>query len=185
MNTLKEKIGIISSVIIITGCLLKAFHLQGAAVVLTSGFFFFSLIFMPSIIFSQLKEKKIIHAIASFFLITLTLGVLFKIMHWPFANFLISWSVTISLFGITPIYIIKNYSNHKIEFCWNWRRDLGCSTFSMFYYCLLMVVLIHDFNEQFEIHLLQNRSLQLPNFLLYSVILQLKTKGRVAKSITG
>ena len=70
---------------------------------------FFSLIFMPSIIFSQLKEKKIIHAIASFFLITLTLGVLFKIMHWPFANFLISWSVTISLFGITPIYIIKNY----------------------------------------------------------------------------
>ena len=109
MNTLKEKIGIISSVIIITGCLLKAFHLQGAAMVLTSGFFFFSLIFMPSIIFSQLKEKKLIHAIASFFLITLTLGVLFKIMHWPFANFLISWSVTISLFGITPIYIIKNY----------------------------------------------------------------------------
>ncbi len=46
-------------------------------------------------------------------------------------------------------------------------------------------VLIHDFNEQFEIHLLQNRSLQLPNFLLYSVILQLKNKGRVAKSITG
>ena len=109
MNTVKEKIGITSSVIIITGCLLKAFHLQGAAVVLTSGFFFFSLIFMPSIIFSQLKEKKLIHAIASFFLITLTLGVLFKIMHWPFANFLISWSVTISLFGITPIYIIKNY----------------------------------------------------------------------------
>ena len=30
-------------------------------------------------------------------------------MHWPFANFLISWSVTISLFGITPIYIISNY----------------------------------------------------------------------------
>ena len=109
MNTVKEKIGITSSVIIITGCLLKAFHLQGAAMVLTSGFLIFSLIFMPCIIFSQLKEKKIIHAIASFFLITLTLGVLFKIMHWPFANFLISWSVTISLFGITPIYIIKNY----------------------------------------------------------------------------
>jgi len=30
-------------------------------------------------------------------------------MHWPFANFLISWSVTISLFVIAPIYIIKNY----------------------------------------------------------------------------
>ena len=56
-----------------------------------------------------LKEKKIIHPIAGFFLSTLILGVLFKIMHWPFANFLISWSVTISLFGITPIYFASNY----------------------------------------------------------------------------
>ena len=109
MYNINNKIGIISSTIIIIGCILKAFHLQGAAVVLTSGFLIFSLIFMPSIIFSQLKEKKIIHAIAGFFLSTLILGVLFKIMHWPFANFLISWSVTISLFGITPIYIIRNY----------------------------------------------------------------------------
>ena len=109
MNNLNEKIGITSSIIIIIGCLLKALHLQGAAVVLTLGFLIFSLIFMPSIIFSQLKEKKIIHAIAGFFLSTLILGVLFKIMHWPFANFLISWSVTISLFGIVPIYIIRNY----------------------------------------------------------------------------
>ena len=109
MNNLNEKIGITSSIIIIAGCLLKAFHLQGAAVVLTSGFLIFSLIFMPSIIFSQLKEKKIIHSIAGFFLSILIIGVLFKIMHWPFANFLISWSVTISLFGITPIYIISNY----------------------------------------------------------------------------
>ena len=109
MNNLNEKIGITSCIIIIAGCLLKAFHLQGAAVVLTSGFLIFSLIFMPSIIFSQLKEKKIIHSIAGFFLSTLIIGVLFKIMHWPFANFLISWSVTISLFAITPIYIIMNY----------------------------------------------------------------------------
>tara|TARA_B100001250_G_scaffold410340_1_gene436589 strand:+ start:725 stop:1192 length:468 start_codon:yes stop_codon:yes gene_type:complete len=109
MNNLNKKIGITSSIIIIVGCLLKAFHLQGAGVVLTSGFLIFSLIFMPSIIFSQLKEKKIIHAIAGFFLSTLIIGVLFKIMHWPFANFLISWSVTISLFSIAPIYIIMNY----------------------------------------------------------------------------
>ena len=110
MNNLNEKIGISSSLIIIVGCLLKAFHLQGAAVLLTSGFFLFSLIFLPSIILSQLKQKKIIHSIAGFFLSTLIIGVLFKIMHWPYANFLISWSLTIFLFGITPIYFISNYS---------------------------------------------------------------------------
>ena len=111
MNNLTEKIGISSSLIIIVGCLLKAFHLQGAGVILTSGFLFFCLIFMPTIIWSQIKRKKTIHAIAGFFLSTLTLGVLFKIMHWPFANFLISWSITISLFCVTPIYIISNYYN--------------------------------------------------------------------------
>lgn len=109
MNNLNLKIGLSSSIMIIVGCLFKAFHLQGAAIVLTSGFVFFSLIFMPFIIWSQLKENKIIHAIAGFFLSTLILGVLFKIMHWPFANFVISWSVTIALFGITPTYIISNY----------------------------------------------------------------------------
>ena len=109
MKNLKEKIGIISSIIIIVGCLLKAFHLQGAGATLALGFLSFSIIFMPFIIVSQLKEKKIIHAIAGFFLSTLIIGVLFKIMHWPYANFLISWSVTISLFSITPIYIIRNY----------------------------------------------------------------------------
>ena len=109
MNHLNVKIGISSSIIIIVGCLLKVFHIPGAGPVLTLGLLVVSLIFMPSIIFSQLKEKKIIHAIAGFLLSTLILGVLFKTMHWPYANFLISWSVTISLFGIAPIYIIMNY----------------------------------------------------------------------------
>ena len=136
MNNLTEKIGITSSIIIITGCLLKAFHLQGAAVVLTSGFFFFSLIFMPSIIFSQLKQKKIIHAIAGFFLSTLTLGVLFKIMHWPFANFLISWSVTLSLFGITPIYIISNYYT-KIDGNFNEKKRVNNILIGIFILTLL------------------------------------------------
>ena len=44
MDNINTKIGISSSIIIIAGCLLKAFHLQGAAIVLTSGFLFFSLI---------------------------------------------------------------------------------------------------------------------------------------------
>ncbi len=113
MNNINLKIGISSSVIIMLGCLLKAFHLQGAAIVLTSGFLLFSLIFMPFIIFTQLKEKKILYAILGFFLSALMLGVLFKIMHWRGANFLISWSITISLFGIMPIYFINSYISKR------------------------------------------------------------------------
>ena len=32
-------------------------------------------------------------------------------MHWAGANFLISWSVTIALFAIMPLYFITIYSN--------------------------------------------------------------------------
>ena len=113
MNNINFKIGVSSSVIITLGCLLKAFHLPGAAMVLTSGFLFFSLIFMPGIIFGQLKDKKILYAILGFFLSALILGVLFKIMYWRGANFLISWSITISLFGIMPIYFIDSYISKR------------------------------------------------------------------------
>jgi hypothetical protein len=110
MNEINSKIGISSSIIIIIGCLLKGFHLQGAAAIFTLGALLFCLVFIPSIIYSLLKNKKIIPAFGCFFLSTLMLGVLFKVMHWPYANFLIVWSVTITLFAIMPIFFINIYS---------------------------------------------------------------------------
>jgi hypothetical protein len=115
MKNINEKIGISSSLIIIVGCLMKAFHLQGTSFVLTFGFLIFSLVFIPVIIYSQLKDKKIVYALGCFFTSTLMIGVLFKVMHWPYANFLIAWSVTIALFAIMPLYLISTYSNQINE----------------------------------------------------------------------
>ena len=39
------------------------------------------------------------------------LGATFKIMHWPYANFLITWSVTVTLFLLTPIYLFRLYKS--------------------------------------------------------------------------
>jgi hypothetical protein len=111
MNQINSKIGITSSIIIMIGCLLKAFHLQGTGALISLGFLLFSLVFIPTLVYSQLKDKKIIYALGFFFTSTLMLGVLFKVMHWPYANFLISWSVTIALFAIMPLYFITTYSN--------------------------------------------------------------------------
>jgi len=109
MDRLKDKIGISAAVLIVVACVFKAFHLQGAAAVLTLGFLFFSVVYMPLVVVSMLKEKKIILAIAGVFLSTLTLGVLFRILHLPYAMFIISWSVTLCLFCVAPIYILSNY----------------------------------------------------------------------------
>ena len=74
----------------------------------------FAFLFIPLIILKKFKEEsyskdQIIYSLGIILGTVLGLGFIFKIMHWPFANFLISWSVTISLFGIAPIYIIMNY----------------------------------------------------------------------------
>ena len=39
------------------------------------------------------------------------LGVTFKIMNWPYANFLITWSVSIALFLLTPLHLFRLYKN--------------------------------------------------------------------------
>ena len=93
------------------GCLLKAFHFQGAGALILLGFVLFSLVLIPTLVYSQLKDKKIVYALGFFFASTLMLGVLFKVMYWPYANFLISWSVTIALFAIIPLYFMTTYSN--------------------------------------------------------------------------
>ena len=101
--------GLLLSVIIIIGCMLKEFNLPGANIMLIIGFGWCCFLFIPYFIFLLLKEKKIIEVIAVFFFNTLMLGLWFKIMKWPFVDFLITWSLTISVFGVIPVYIISNY----------------------------------------------------------------------------
>jgi hypothetical protein len=110
MNNINAKIGVSSSIIIIIGCLLKTFHLPGAGITLLSGGLIFCLIFIPTLIYSQLKDKKLVSAIGYLLASTSILGVVFKIMHWPGANILSGWSITLILFIVMPIYFISTYS---------------------------------------------------------------------------
>ncbi len=101
--------GILLSIIIIIGCILNDLDLPFSNIMLTIGFGWLCFGFIPYFIFLQLKEKKLIEAIAIFFFNTLMLGLWFKIMKWPFVEFLITWSLTFSLYGIIPIFFIHNY----------------------------------------------------------------------------
>ena len=111
MTNINSKIGIGASIIIILGCLLKTFHLQGADVTLLFGGLLFCLVFIPTLIYSELKNKKLLSSVGYLFASTSIIGVVFKIMHWPGANFFMKWSVTIILFVIVPIYFIISYND--------------------------------------------------------------------------
>lgn len=109
MNKRNSKIGIVSSIVILIGCLFKAFHFPGAAMIFVVGFLMFSIIFIPIVVLTQIKNKNFINGFGAISLSLIMLGILFKIMQWPYSNFLISWSVTISLFVITPLHIINTF----------------------------------------------------------------------------
>ena len=147
MNQTNIKIGLGSSIIIIVGCILKAFHLHGAGALITSGYFLFSLVFIPAIIYAQLKEGKIFNSIGYLIFSSLMVGVLFKVMHWPYANFLITWSVTIALFALLPLYFIRIYAKKINEEYNNQDRVKEVFIASFIFAALSMWYLMIDLNQ--------------------------------------
>ena len=108
-------IGMASASTILLGCVFKALHLQGAAFVFIAGMSLFCFGFIPVLMVDLFKKGRVVLAMGSFFSSSLILGSLFKVMHWPYANFLISWSVSIILFGILPLHFLKTYGTKTSE----------------------------------------------------------------------
>jgi uncharacterized membrane protein len=147
MNLTNSKIGIASAIIIFMGCVFKAFHLQGAAALFLGGNLLFSFVFIPVTIYTLLRKGELFNSIACFFFNTMMLGVIFKVMQWPYANFLITWSVTIALFLLTPIYLFRLYKRNLTEKYNHEARvkDIFIGVFILA--CLSMWYLMIDLNQ--------------------------------------
>lgn len=113
--------GIIAITLILLGILFKAMHWPGASMAIVLGLSFFSLIFIPLNIVLKFKDNKeksnpLIMTIGMLTASTATIGVLFKIMHWPYANMLMFSSLLVFMIVFIPIYFIINYRNPDTKF---------------------------------------------------------------------
>ena len=113
--------GITSILLFVIGSILKSNHLPGAGVAIVIGLAFFSLVFIPLNIVLKFKDDKDAknRLIMTFGLIlgSLTsIGILFKLMHWPTANIIIVSCLAIFAFVFIPIYFINNYKNPETKF---------------------------------------------------------------------
>ena len=112
--------GFISSFFVMTGILFKFLHWPGAAAMLVLGIGSCSLIFLPLLFVLKVKESvelknKLIVLAGMLSAIGLSLGILFKIMHWPGANVLGIIAI-ISLVGIfLPIYFTAGIRNPETK----------------------------------------------------------------------
>ena len=113
--------GIAAAVITLAGAMFKTFHWPGAGIMLVTGGVLFSLIFLPLLIALKFKDEdqktdKWVFTIGLLIGIGMTLGVIFKLMHWPGADFLMRWSLTAFVFGYVPLYFVTRIRRPEIKF---------------------------------------------------------------------
>lgn len=113
--------GITSITLIMLGVIFKTMHWPGAGIAIVLGLTFFSLIFIPLNIVLKLKDdqeksNRLIMIVGMLTASTATIGVLFKIMHWPYANVLMLSSLLIFMLIFIPIYFIVKYRDPESKF---------------------------------------------------------------------
>ena len=113
--------GIISTLLIVIGIIFKVMHWPGASAMAILGLGFFSLVFIPLNIvlkFVNDKEKsnRLIMTIGMFTASIATMGVLFRIMNWQYANILMFSSLLVFMLLFIPSYFILTFKNPETKF---------------------------------------------------------------------
>lgn len=113
--------GLLAAVLTLTGSVLKVLHLPGASIGIVFGIAIFCLIFLPLMIALKFRDEtsQIDKWVLSFgFLlgITCSLGFLFKIQHWPYANIIMMTGLMTFLFFYVPIYFFSRIRKPELKF---------------------------------------------------------------------
>lgn len=108
--------GIFSAVVFSFGILFKFNHWPGASALISVGILSLSFIFLPLYFTLKIQEKKetkdkILAGLTSLVCIGMSLSVLFKVMHWPYANTLGMGSLVVLALVFLPVYFITGIRN--------------------------------------------------------------------------
>ncbi|OQA12598.1 MAG: hypothetical protein BWY67_00196 [Bacteroidetes bacterium ADurb.Bin397] len=112
--------GIVSALLLTIGIILKFLHLPGAAIGIVTGIAGFSLVFLPLMFALKVKEKKnvtdkILAGVGAIVAILISMSVMFKLQHWPFANMMAIVSVGILLLVYLPVNLITGIRNPETK----------------------------------------------------------------------
>jgi hypothetical protein len=102
--------GVVSSAIVLIGSTFKVLHWPGAGVALTIGISLFAVYALLLFLDKQENAKSTMHKVSNIFvmfaMILISLGFLFKMMHWPGAGVMIYVS-NVTLLALVPMSFIK------------------------------------------------------------------------------
>jgi hypothetical protein len=112
--------GIFAAFSLSLGLILKFLHLPGAAVCIILGIGSAAFLFLPLLFTLKAKEKqgsqeKITMLVGGLACSLISLSILFKIMHWPFANMMGGLALLMLLFVFVPIFLINGIRNPETK----------------------------------------------------------------------
>lgn len=113
--------GLTSASLTIIGAILKTYHLPGAGISYVLGAVIFSLVFMPLMILLKFKDdeskaEKWVFTLGFILGIVASTGVLFRMMHWPYAYIMARSSITLFIFLYIPLYYIVRSKKPEQKF---------------------------------------------------------------------
>jgi len=139
-NTL-VKSGLISAALTLLGVFFKVMHWPGASVMLVLGIATFGLLFIPLLIVLKFKDEeepidKWVLSIGLGLGVVASVGILFKIMHWPSANILVYSSLALFVLVYVPTYFLTKFRRAELKFNTTVNSVLmmacGCLLFAVF-----------------------------------------------------
>jgi hypothetical protein len=108
--------GAVSASFFTTGLIFKFLHWPGAGIMLILGIGILSLVFLPLMFLLKVKEKqstkdKVTIGLGTLSGILISMGILFKVMHWPGANIMMQGSIAVMLLLFLPFYFFTGIRN--------------------------------------------------------------------------
>ncbi len=118
MKTTMKVSGLVSLILLGLATVFKIMHWPWAGVGMVLGFFILGMLFFPSAIYvnfrdSHKKKNLLLHLTALLGGIIFMAGILFKIMHWPWAGFMIIIGTTVLLWIFLPILLYVQIKKAK------------------------------------------------------------------------
>jgi hypothetical protein len=117
MNKTMKKVtfgfGLTSTFLLLAGTIFKLMHFLGGGIMLVLGVGLLVLGYLPMILTHKLKESPkgdaLMHILGFLGLCITSVGVLFKLQHWPGAMLLLYAGMAILAAGYVPVYFYKRY----------------------------------------------------------------------------
>ena len=120
---MKQKIyilGVVTALIIFTGTIFKVNHWPLAGFMLVTGLLTLVLIFLPLALINHYKaagnrQNLLLHIVTWLTCFVVFIGILFKIMHWPFANTILTIALIFPYVVFLPVFLVSTSKNKNFN----------------------------------------------------------------------